>query len=73
MARGIVELARRIEARALGIIGAAILEPGLLRQRILFGLDPRDFRQADLVDLLGGIVGRRVEPELIGIIGCAIG
>ena len=53
----------RKQPRALVVIGVAILESRLARQRILFPLYARHLADTGLVDLLGGQFGRRVDLQ----------
>jgi hypothetical protein len=48
---------RRVDAGQLRVVGLGVLEPRGARQRVLLGLNPLHFREAQLVHLFRGDVG----------------
>ena len=58
---------RREAALAVSVEGVSVGEAGLPGELVLLAFDPRDFPKADLMNLLGGEVGRRVLLERGGI------
>ncbi len=58
--------------RMSAIIASRLAKPAFFATSLHLGADPRDLAQAELVDFLGRQVGRRLLPDLEGIIFLAL-